>query len=117
MRAKPNGGHWIAIDNLPIDEIAHEAADRRQMAPLARNRQPSIREPFKETIREGLRRQTGDRGRRRIQGGHERIVAAIAAQEREAAVTAMTGHLDGARTIIALDQYERPENDTSDAAE
>jgi GntR family transcriptional repressor for pyruvate dehydrogenase complex len=77
----------------------------------------SIREPFKETIREGLRRQTGERGRRRIQGGHERIVAAIAAQDSEVAVAVMTGHLDGARTIIALDQYERPESDTTDAAE
>lgn len=71
----------------------------------------SIREPFKETIREGLRHQATDRGRRRVQAGHATIVAAIAAGDATAAVAAMTEHLDGARTIIALDQYERTEED------
>ncbi len=69
----------------------------------------SIREPFKETIRAGLRRQTGEQAGHRIQAGHVRIVAAIRARDEAAAVAAMTGHLDGAITLIRLDQSALPE--------
>lgn len=83
---------------------------------MLRNLVASIREPFKETIREGLRRQPNDRGRRRIQAGHEKMVAAIAAGDVTTAVATMRGHLDGTRRMIALDQYEPAEGDTPDVA-
>lgn len=85
--------------HLQIATATHNAMLRHLVA--------SIREPAKETIREGLRRQPNDQGRRRIQAGHERIVAAIATGDVEAAVAAMHRHLDGARTMIALDQYDK----------
>lgn len=94
--------------HLQIASATHNA--------MLRNLVASIREPAKETIREGLRRQPNDRGRRRIQAGHEKIVAAIAAGDVEAAVSTMRGHLDGTRRMIALDQYEAAEGDTTDAA-
>jgi DNA-binding FadR family transcriptional regulator len=93
--------------HLQIAAATHNAMLRHLVA--------SIREPFKETIREGLRRQPNDRARRRIQAGHERIVAAIAAGDVETAVGTMHGHLDGTRRMIALDQYE-PADDLPDTA-
>ena len=72
----------------------------------------SIREPFKETIREGLRHQPNDRANHHIQAGHERIVAAIRAGDAATAVAAMTRHLDGAITRIRLNQYGELERTT-----
>jgi GntR family transcriptional repressor for pyruvate dehydrogenase complex len=96
--------------HLQIAEATHNT--------LLRHLVVSIRDPAKETIREGLRRQPNDRGRRRIQAGHEWIVAAIAAGDVDAAVAAMHQHLDGTRRMIALDQYdETNEGETSGAAE
>jgi GntR family transcriptional repressor for pyruvate dehydrogenase complex len=77
----------------------------------------SSREPLKEMSREGLRRHPADRGRRGIQARHEQLVEAIAAGDGATAAAAMAEHLDGARTMIVLDQYERGEDAASGAAE
>jgi GntR family transcriptional repressor for pyruvate dehydrogenase complex len=96
--------------HMQIATAAHNAMLRHLLG--------SIRELFKETIREGLRRQSADEGRRRIQAGHERIVAAIAAGDGTAAAAAMSRHLDGARTLIALNRYDAEgiEGELHDAA-
>ena len=76
----------------------------------------SIREPLKEMSREGLRRHPADQGRRGIQARHEQLVGAIAAGDSATAAAAMADHLDGARTMIHLDRYERGDDAASDVA-
>jgi GntR family transcriptional regulator, transcriptional repressor for pyruvate dehydrogenase complex len=102
---------YIELDytlHLQIAIAAHNGMLRHLIA--------SIREPLKEMSREGLRRQPADRGRRGIQARHEQLVEAIAAGDGVTAAAAMADHLDGARTMIVLDQYEREEDVASDIA-